>query len=244
MMKNNAISIIWKSTIERFPWKDFFLGFFVPLNLLYVLMYFRQPLPAVTISFLWCLLYSLVEYFRSKRIIILAIMTAGMILINFATSFLAHHKFLYLIVEMLDNSIVGFIFLFSLFTARPFVLNFVDDATMKAIPDKIKNDQMFMNAWKVISAAWGIAYVASATVLTISKASHSHFTFVLDYLAGWPLAFILFVFSFSYPTFYWKACLDKIENKSASPQAPPPQAPPEEATSLKSPGEAREPPLP
>lgn len=196
---------------ERVPLMDILFGMFIPLNLFHLLMFLRKPLYAIFIPLFICLIYAFTNYVKTKKISVLAILTTLIILLNFGSSFLHGHKVSYLFIELLDNLIVGILFLVSLATPRPFALLFIEKETLSKIPEKIQKSPYYMNAWKIITAVWGITYVISALILLCLKLIKYKSIEIIDYIFGWPLLLLLIIFSVSFPYYYWKANWKKIE---------------------------------
>jgi len=138
-------------------------------------------------------------------------MTSAMIVLGFLTSFLKGHPLLYILAETFDKCIVGLIFLASLVTAKPFVLLFIDEGTIARIPEKIRMSSYHLKAWKIITAAWGIAFFIAGALGTFLEATHSRGAELVDYCAGWPIVVVLFMFSVNFPHYYWKATYPAIE---------------------------------
>jgi hypothetical protein len=196
---------------SHIPWKDIFFGLFIPLNLLYGLIYLKMPLAAIFVSLGCSLLYCAVYSFITGKFSSLSLMTSAMIVLGFLTSFLRGHPLLYILAETFDKCIVGFIFLASLATAKPFVLLFIDEGTIARIPEKIRMSSYHLKAWKIITAAWGIAFVLAGALGTFLEATHSRGAELVDYCAGWPMVIVLFMFSVNFPHYYWMATYPAIE---------------------------------
>jgi len=199
-------------SIQRhIPWKDIFFGLFIPLNLLYGLMYLKMPLAALLVSLGSALLYCVVYLLIARKFSSLSLMTLAMILLGFFTSFLKGHPLLYFLAEVFDKCIVGFIFLASLLTAKPFVLYFIDEQTIARIPEKIRMSSYHLKAWRIITAVWGIAFVLAGALGTLLEAAHMRGAEVVGYCSGWPLVVVLFMFSVNFPHYYWQATYPAIE---------------------------------
>jgi hypothetical protein len=198
--------IIWflQALAHRIPWFDIFMGLFIPLNTMHFLMYLKKPLAGVAVAFFWSLLYALLSFVIKKKPSMLGIMTAFMILINFAANFLVNHPVLFFVVEMLDNSLMGIAFLISLFAATPLVLIFIEKETLDRMPADIKKTPYYIRAWKIITGAWGISFVGMAMLLTVLKLHHSPLVGIVDVISGWPLVVALFGFSVTFPKYYWE----------------------------------------
>jgi len=206
---------VWYSIRNSLPWRDFFIGLFIPLNLMYVFFHLRKPLLAVAVSVIWCIVFATIDYIMVKKVSVFPIMTGGMILVNFATSFLGAHPTLSLIIEALDNSLIGFVFLGSLLFTRPFILQFIDEEAIKRMPEKIRKTSYFMRTWRIVTAVWGIAYIASALFLTYLKAIHFPAVKSVDYFLGWPIVLLLLFFSVTFPRWYWKKNMSSINEEGS-----------------------------
>jgi hypothetical protein len=191
--------------VKRVPWLDILMGLFIPLNVMHYFIYLKKPLFGVSFAFFWCVIYAVIMGIIKKKPSMLGLMTAFMILINFGTSFIMNHPVLFFITEMLDNSIMGIIFLLSLFTRTPLVLLFVEKESLDRVPDNVKETPYYIKAWKIISAAWGVTFVGFAAILTLMKLHHSPFVGIVDIISGWPAVVLLFAFSVTFPKYYWES---------------------------------------
>jgi len=204
----------WKKIKDDLPWNDFITGLFIPLNILYLLLYLEKPFPAIIFSSAWCFLILIISYIKSRRLAIFSLITVCLILINFATSFLQSHRVLYLIVNAVDNSFWGLLFLGSLLTRKPFILTFVPRKALEEIPEKIRESSYYMRAWSIITAVWGIIQLSTTGIEIFLKAIKSPFTEIVNYCLSWPVILFLLLFSVWFPGYYWRKNWKKIEAES------------------------------
>ena len=209
-MKGFDIKSTIDSIINNLPWKEFFTGLFIPINILQVFMHLKKPLLGVISSLGWCLLIIIIDLVKEKRWSFFSLITGIMIFLNAAPSFLPIHVDYHIYVQVGDNLLFGGLFLFSIFVGEPFILKFVSDEALENIPDKVKRTPYFIQAWKGVSATWGITYVLSCVVIVyLNHINSPHVKFV-DFLLTWPVVLILLIFSVLYPRFYWTSNRDKI----------------------------------
>ena len=211
-MQNNSIF----SSLKNVPWVDFLTGLFIPLNILYILLNMGKPFLAIIISVSSCVIAVIVLYIISKNISLFPVITGIMILISFFSSFLSSHKYLYVIIEGLDNSALGLIFLATLFTGTPFILHFVPKEAILKIPEKIKNTPYFMRAWRIVTLVWGITNIITALIMVYCKTIGFKHVEIVDYLMGWPVIILLLFFSVTFPRLYWKKNWQKIDDPGKS----------------------------
>ncbi len=211
-MKNDKQSF-WKKIKNDLPWNDFITGLFIPLNILYLLLYLKKPFHAIIFSAAWCFLIIIISYIKSRRLSIFSLITVCLILLNFITSFLQSHRVLYLIINAVDNSFWGLLFIGSLFISKPFILTFVPPGSLKEIPEKIRESSYYMRAWSIVTAVWGIIQLATTGIEIFLKAIKSPFTEIVNYCLSWPVILLLLLFSVWFPGYYWRKNWKKIEGE-------------------------------
>ena len=186
----------------------------MPLNILYILLYLKKPLDAIIFSTAWCFLTIIICYIRTRRLSIFSLITVCLILLNFITSFLQNHRFLYIIVNAADNSFWGFLFLGSLLIGKPFILTFVPRKAIEEIPEKIQKSSYYLKAWNIVTAVWGFTQIITTGIEILLKVIKSPFCEMVNYCLSWPVILILLLFSVQFPGYYWRKNWKKIESET------------------------------
>lgn len=216
MEESRQVSIL-KTIKERGPWKEFICGLFIPLNLMLVFKLFKMPLVGVMMAIAWSVFLVVYIYFTQKRLSVMALIGGGMILIHLGTGIYFHRNHVLLLVsEALDNSLLGFVFLGSLFFSMPFILLFIEKETLNSIPEKIRNSPHFLPPWKTVTATWGIFYILTAGIILYMKLkipNSEKAVEILDYLFGWPAAGALLGLSVAYPVIYWRQKMSRSKTQ-------------------------------
>lgn len=210
--KPSLLSFICK----KMPWIDIFFGIFIPLNLLYYLMGRGKPLAAIFLSIGCGVIYVVVNYLVRKKISTLALMSALMILLNFASEFLRSHPVLFKAAEAFDNSIIGLLFLGSQMMPTPFILMFIDQKELGKMPAEIRESPYFMKTWRILNGMWGVAMLTSGMIVFTAKSIGLPHVVLIDYLLGWPLIVILFAVSYGFPFLYWAGLMKKMKIQAAT----------------------------
>lgn len=210
-MKEYDIKFLIKEVAKNAPWKDFFVGLFIPLNLLQVFVALKEPLVGVALASVWCILMLIIDWVKVKRLSIFSLITLIMILLNTAPAFLRLHFDLHLYVKAGDNLIFAGVFLISILLGKPFILNFVPKEALEKIPEKIRATSYYMKSWNIVSAVWGFTYLLSCVIvlyLESIKSSHAH---LADFIFTWPIVMFLLVFSVLFPKMYLMENRDNME---------------------------------
>jgi len=107
------------------------------------------------------------------------------------------------LVPGIDDLVVALFFLGSLRTRAPLILLFLDKESTNRLAAKYGKSPHFMLAWRQITAVWGVWYIVQSVMVTYLRVTSSPAETAVDFLLGWPIIFLLLLFSVAYPAWYW-----------------------------------------
>ncbi|MBU1869530.1 MAG: hypothetical protein KJ818_03570, partial [Candidatus Omnitrophica bacterium] len=188
---------------KNFPWKDLFLGFVVPKVILFIGISRNLTFVGGSLAFFWCLIVFLAGYRQGRKINVFAVIAVLMILARVIIVIAKNNPILYLYVMSLDNLFYGVVFLISCFFRRSLIQVFAE-ASGANIPEEIRKSPYYSKAWRIVTAAWGIVYFATAVILALLKLSNVKFVAGIDMLTGWPTMIALIFFTIQFPKWYWR----------------------------------------
>jgi len=200
----------WESIKKDFPWRSFILGLLIPKMIFYICWHYQMIKIGAIVSLLWCVTYFVIDYLKIRKIEWFALLGMAMILIRITSILARHSPALYLIVEAIDNALIGIIFLGSLLFPRPLIQVFVDKADVK-IPDVLRKSPYYRKAWMIVTAAWGLANVVLAVILLCLRMKNPEAAKAFDAFSGWPTTILLMVFTFKFPRWYFARNWSKIQ---------------------------------
>lgn len=189
--------------MQNFPWKDVVLGFLVPKAIFLYGLNRKAPFFWGAIAIAWCIAVFLISQLRSHKVNIFALLGLTLILVRIVVVIAQRNPRLYLILIALDEFIFGFIFLASLFFRRSVIEFFADVIGIKA-PEKIRRSKFYSQAWRIVSAVWGVAYLLFAIALVLLNVNDLKIVGKIDMFAWLPLLVILFIFTIVFPRWYWR----------------------------------------
>lgn len=210
-MKEYDAKFLIKEVAKNAPWKDFFTGLFIPLTLLQFFIGMKEPMLGVALASGWCLLMVIIDWVKTRKPAMFALITLVMIFLNTAPAFIKVHLNLELYVKTGDNLIFAVIFLVSIFMGKPFILNFVPKEALEKIPEKVRATSYYMKTWNIVSAVWGFSYLLSCIILLYLESIKSPHTHFVDFLFTWPIIMFLLVFSVLFPKLYMMENSDNIK---------------------------------
>jgi hypothetical protein len=183
------------------------LGLFVPLNILLILKLLNNPMTGTYLALGWCILFFLTDYVVTRQVCVFPLITLFMIATQTAASMYAgyyHGSALAAsLVPGIDDFVVALFFLASLMTRVPLILFFLDKESVDRLAAKYGKSPHFMLAWRQITAVWGVWYIVQSVIVTYLRVTSSPAEKAVDFLLGWPIVFLLLLFSVAYPAWYW-----------------------------------------
>jgi len=194
-------------SLPRIPWKGYLLGLFVPINIVLIFKLFNSVMTGTILAVGWCILFFLADYLVAQQVCVFPLITLFMIATQTAGSTYAgyHHgsALAASLVPSIDDLVVAFFFLGSLIRGAPLIFLFLDKESMNRLAAKYGKSPHFMLAWRQITAVWGAWYIVQSVMVTYLRVTSSPAEGAVGFLLGWPIIFILLLFSVTYPAWYW-----------------------------------------
>lgn len=194
-------------SLPRIPWKGYLLGLFVPVNIVLIFKLFNNVMTGTILALGWCILFFLADYVGARQVCVFPLITLFMIATQTAGSVYAgYHQGSALaasLVPGIDYLVVALLFLGSLMTRAPLILLFLDKESVNRLAAKYGKSPHFMLAWRQITAVWGVWYIVQSVIVTYLRVTSSPAERAVDFLLGWPIIFLLLLFSVAYPAWYW-----------------------------------------
>lgn len=194
-------------SLPRIPWKGYLLGLFVPLNIVLIFKLLNNAMTGTYLAVGWCILFFLVDYVVARQVCVFPLITLFMIATQTAASMYAgyHHgsALVASLVPGIDDLVVALFFLGSLMTQAPLILLFLDKESVDRLAAKYGKSPLFMLAWREITAVWGVWYIIQSVIVTCLRVTSSPAERAVDFLLGWPIVFLLLLFSVAFPAWYW-----------------------------------------
>ncbi|MCE1246510.1 MAG: hypothetical protein LWY06_07700 [Firmicutes bacterium] len=190
--------------ITKLPWTDFFWALFLPLNLMQIAFKNGKPLLGIELLSACCIIYFVYYLIRFKKVSLFPVFTLLITLEHFAVAFFKLPPQPAAWVNFLADAFSGIPFLITLFMAKPMILYFIDENSLKHIPEKIRQSPVYMQTWKIVTAIWGFAYIITAIMTAWMKNAHLHYTETFSMLTGWPMVAVLLIVSVIFPKYWLK----------------------------------------
>jgi len=183
------------------------LGLFVPLNIVLIFKLLNNAVTGTYLALGWCILFFLADYVVARQVCVFPLITLFMIATQTAASMYAgyHHGSMLAasLVPGIDDVFVALFFLGSLMTRVPLILFLLDKESVDRLAAKYGKSPHFMLAWREITAVWGVWYIVQSVIVTYLRVTSSPAERAVDFLLGWPIVFLLLLFSVAYPAWYW-----------------------------------------
>jgi intracellular septation protein A len=128
--------------------------------------------PALVAGSVFPLAYSLWGWERTRRLEVIAAISLAFIVISAAASLVSGRPRFTLIKESFFTGIFGLVFLGSLLAARPLMFYVIREFVSGGDPERVRwwNDRWqypgFRHTMRVITAVWGLTFVADALIRT------------------------------------------------------------------------------
>ena len=193
----------WQVFKHNFPWKDVIVGFLIPKVIFLYGLNRKLPFFWGGIAIAWCIAVFFIGRARTHKTNIFAVLALALILVRIFVVIAQRDPRMYLVLVALDEFIFGVIFLFSLFFRRSIIEVFADASGVKA-PEEIKRSKYYSEAWRIVTAVWGVAYLLFGMVLVLLNVNDLKIVGKIDMFAWLPLLVILFIFTIVFPRWYWK----------------------------------------
>jgi len=183
------------------------LGVFVPVNILLIFKLFNSVMTGTILALGWCILFFLADYVVARQVCVFPLITLFMIATQTAGStYTGYHHGSALaasLVPGIDDFVVALLFLGSLIRGAPLIFLFLDKESINRLAAKYGKSPHFMLAWRRITAVWGAWYIVQSVIVTYLRVISSPAESTVDFLLGWPIVFLLLLFSVAYPAWYW-----------------------------------------
>ena len=211
-------------SLPRIPWKGYLLGLFVPLNILLSFKLLNNAITGTYLALGWCILFFLADYVVTRQVCVFPLIALFMIATQTTASMYAgyHHgsALAASLVPGIDDLVVALLFLGSLVRRAPLILFLLDKESVDRLTAKYGKSPYFMLAWRQITAVWGVWYLVQSVLVTYLRVTSSSAERAVDFFLGWPIIFLLLLFSVAYPAWYWtkKGLVTKV-GKERGPEA-------------------------
>lgn len=199
----------WEDFKSNFPWKDLVVGFLVPKAILFAGISARMVLPGAVAATAWSVAVVCVTRVKTGRASIFAILAMISIAARVAAILTTGSGAFYIYAQAVESGLYGAAFLLSLLLPRSLIHIFAEESGAK-IPEKVMASAYYRSAWQIITAVWGVTYIAVAAMLVAFRMVSLRWAAAIDVLSNWPVTIGLILFTVAFPRRYWTEKLGTI----------------------------------
>jgi hypothetical protein len=201
---------VWEDFRGNLPWKDLLLGFLAPKAMLFAGISAHRVFIGAVAAAVWSIAVFWMTLARSKRVNVFAVLAMIAIVARVAVILASRSPVLYIYAQAIESGLYGSVFMLSLLLPRSLIQLFAEGSGVK-IPERVKSSAYYRMAWQVITATWGLAYLATAAVLVTFRMVSLKWAAAIDILSNWPVTIGLILFTVTFPRWYWTRKLGDIE---------------------------------
>ena len=194
------------------PWKDIALGFIVPKAIFYVSMGKPWLSAGIGAAILWCVGLFAVQYYKSRKTNIWAIIALAMILLQLIPVIVKHDPNMNFVAGAATSLLIGLAFLVSIIIRKPLMMILAEQTGARHhISEQILSSPYYGRAWNIVTATWAAVYIAESGALFLLIARGSGAVLAFDAFCGWPTTILMIFFTVRFPRIYWAAVMKGAE---------------------------------
>jgi intracellular septation protein A len=196
--------------IRRIFNTEFLLSVIIPIIILAVLSHFNMTLLGAILAGTWALAASAVKFARERRVNIYAMIVAGFSAIGLIGTIISHSPTFYLASPIISDLVLAVVFLGSLLFSRSLIQIFAEYETKNLFPPELRMHPRYADAWRILTAGWGILSLSQALLrMVLLRSVSATLYYTVSSIYGNISTPLFLIFTFWFPRWYWRALLKK-----------------------------------
>lgn len=208
----NSLSQKNRSIAGAFINGEFVASIIIPIVLYWYFDRIHMTLTGTVLAGGWSIVVLAYGYMKERKFNLFAGISAGFSAIGVIGALLSRNPDFFLVSPIVTDLLMAVVFIGTAVAGKPLILSMALYQMGERIPEKTRNNKNFINAFKIVTIAWGLLSISQAILRIILLHSVDRSTyFAISSAYGNISTPVLLLLSFWFPKYYMR-----LKRKSAA----------------------------